>query len=74
MTATVPPQAGPPKGRFTAAFLARLLYEKYVLGLPPHRVAKALAAEGLEVTGGIFVRGAEGRARAAGTAGAGDRP
>jgi hypothetical protein len=29
------------KGRFTAAFLARLLYQKYVLGLPVHRIARA---------------------------------
>ena len=45
VTAPVPPKPIG-KGRFTAAFLARLLYEKYVLGLPLHRIAKALAAEG----------------------------
>jgi transposase len=42
------------KGRFTAAFLARLLYEKYVLGLPLHRIATALAAEGLEIAEGTL--------------------
>ncbi len=41
-----------PKGRFTASFLARLLYQKYVLGLPVHRIVKALAADGLEVAEG----------------------
>jgi transposase len=40
------------KGRFTAAFLARLLYQKYVLGLPVHRITRALAAEGLDVAQG----------------------
>jgi transposase len=40
------------KGRFTAAFLARLLYQKYVLGLPVHRIARALAADGLDVAEG----------------------
>jgi transposase len=42
------------KGRFTAAFLARLLYQKYVLGLPVHRIARALAAEGLDVAEGTL--------------------
>lgn len=41
-----------PKGRFTPSFLARLLYEKYVLGLPVHRIVRALAAEGLRVPEG----------------------
>jgi transposase len=41
-----------PKGRFTPSFLARLLYEKYVLGLPVHRIVRALAAEGLQVAEG----------------------
>ena len=41
-----------PKGRFTASFLARLLYEKYVLGLPVHRITRALAADGLAVAEG----------------------
>ncbi|HEU0128607.1 MAG TPA: transposase [Pseudonocardiaceae bacterium] len=40
------------KGRFTAAFLARLLYQKYVLGLPVHRITRALAADGLDVAQG----------------------
>jgi transposase len=40
------------KGRFTAAFLARLLYEKFVLGLPVHRIVRALAAAGLGVAEG----------------------
>jgi transposase len=40
------------KGRFTASFLARLLYQKYVLGLPVHRIVKALAADGLDVAEG----------------------
>jgi len=42
------------KGLFTAAFLARLLYYKYVLGLPVHRIVKALAAEGLDVAEGTL--------------------
>ena len=49
-TVTAPPAPNPiPKGRFTAGFLARLLYQKFVLGLPVHRIVKALAAEGLVV-------------------------
>ena len=40
------------KGRFTAAFLARLLYQKYVLGLPVHRIVRVLGAEGLDVAEG----------------------
>ena len=43
-----------PKGRFTAGFLARLLYQKYVLGLPVHRIARALAADGLDVAEGTI--------------------
>jgi transposase len=42
------------KGRFTAGFLARLLYQKYVLGLPVHRIARALAADGLDVAEGTL--------------------
>lgn len=53
VTAPVPPKPIG-KGRFTAAFLARLLSEKYVLGLPLHRIAKALAAEGLDVAEGTL--------------------
>ena len=51
--APVPPKPVP-KGRFTANFLARLLFDKYVLGLPLHRIAKALAAEGLDVAEGTL--------------------
>ena len=52
-----------PKGLFTAGFLARLAYEKHVLGLPVHRIAAALAADGFDVAAGHAVRGAEaGRA------------
>lgn len=40
------------KGRFTAGFLARLLYQKYVLGLPVQRIVRALAADGLDVAEG----------------------
>ena len=43
-----------PKGRFTPEFLARLLYNKYVLGLPLHRIARSLAAEGLDVAEGTL--------------------
>lgn len=53
VTAPVPPKPIP-KGRFTAGFLARLLYEKYVLGLPLHRIARALAAAGLGVAEGTL--------------------
>lgn len=49
--AAVPPNPVA-KGRFTAGFLARLLYQKYVLGLPVHRIARALAADGLDVAEG----------------------
>jgi transposase len=52
-TVIAPPAPNPiPKGRFTPSFLARLLYEKYVLGLPVHRIVRALAAEGLQVAQG----------------------
>jgi transposase len=51
--APVPPKPVP-KGRFTAGFLARLLYDKYVLGLPLHRIAMMLAAEGLDVAEGTL--------------------
>jgi transposase len=54
-TVTAPVVPKPvPKGRFTAAFLARLMFEKYVLGMPLHRTARALAAEGLEVPDGTL--------------------
>jgi hypothetical protein len=52
-TVTAPPAPNPvAKGRFTASFLARLLYEKFVLGLAVHRIVKALAADGLDVAEG----------------------
>jgi len=51
--APVPPRPVA-RGRFTASFLARLLYEKYVLGRPLHRIARALAADGLEVAEGTL--------------------
>jgi transposase len=38
------------KGRFTHGFLARLLYDKYVLGLALHRIVRGLAADGLDVS------------------------
>ena len=44
-----------PKGLFTAMFLARLAYEKYVLGRPLHRIIAALAADGLDVAEGTLV-------------------
>jgi transposase len=40
------------KSRFTAGFLARLLYDRYVLGLPVHRIVRSLAACGLDVAEG----------------------
>lgn len=42
------------KGRFTTGFLARLLVEKFVLGRPAHRIAAALAMEGLDVAEGTL--------------------
>jgi transposase len=53
VTAPVPPKPVP-KGRFTAGFLARLLYEKYVLGLPLHRIAWSLSAAGFDVAEGTL--------------------
>ncbi len=44
-----------PKGRFTAAFLARLLVDKCVLGRPLHRIAAALGHDGLDVADGTLV-------------------
>jgi transposase len=41
-----------PKGLYTAPFLARTLYHKYVLGLPVHRIIAMLEAEGASVAGG----------------------
>lgn len=42
------------KGRFTTGFLARLIVEKFVLGRPTHRIAAALAMEGLDVAEGTL--------------------
>jgi len=42
------------KGMFTAGFLARLLYDKYVRGLPVQRIARGLAAEGFDVAEGTL--------------------
>jgi transposase len=44
-----------PKGLFTAGFLARLAYEKHVLGRPVHRIVQALAADGFDVASGTLV-------------------
>ena len=52
-TVTAPPAPNPvPKGRLTHHFLARLLFFKYVLGLPVHRIVRSLAAEGLAMAAG----------------------
>ncbi len=54
-TICAPPAAKPvPKGMFTAGFLARLAYEKYVLGRPVHRIVMALAADGFDVASGTL--------------------
>jgi transposase len=54
-TVCAPAAARPvPKGLFTAGFLARLAYEKHVLGRPVHRIVQALAADGLEVAAGTL--------------------
>ena len=42
------------KGRFTSGFLARLLVEKFVLGRPTHRIAAALAHDGLDLADGTL--------------------
>jgi hypothetical protein len=42
------------KGRFTTRFLARLLVEKFVLGRPTHRIAAALAHDGLDLADGTL--------------------
>jgi transposase len=44
-----------PKGLFTAGFLARLAYEKHVLGRPVHRIVQALAADGFDVASGTLI-------------------
>ena len=42
------------KGRFTCGFLARLLVEKFVHGRPTHRIAAALAHDGLDLADGTL--------------------
>ena len=55
VTVCAPPPAKPvPKGLFTAGFLARLAYEKHVLGRPVHRIVQALAADGFDVAAGTL--------------------
>jgi transposase len=54
-TVTAPPAPNPvAKGLFTAGFLARLMYHKYVLGMPVHRIVRLLDAEGLQVSEGTL--------------------
>ena len=54
-TVCAPPAPRPvPKGLFTAGFLARLAYEKHVLGRPVHRIVQALAADGFGVAPGTL--------------------
>ena len=54
-TICAPPAPRPvPKGLFTAGFLARLAYEKHVLGRPVHRIVQALAADGFDVAPGTL--------------------
>jgi len=54
-TICAPPAPRPvPKGLFTAGFLARLAYEKHVLGRPVHRIVAALAADGFDVAAGTL--------------------
>jgi transposase len=43
-----------PKGRFTVGFGARLVFEKYVLGLPVYRIVRSLGAQGLDVSQGTL--------------------
>lgn len=42
------------KGRLSTGFLARLLVEKFVLGRPAHRIAAALAHDGLDLAEGTL--------------------
>jgi len=49
------PQKPIRKGLFTSQFLARLIFEKYVLGRPLERIVTALRAEGLEIAKGSLV-------------------
>ncbi len=52
VAAAVPKAIG--KGRFTSGVLARWLCEKFVLGRPAHRIAAALAHDGLGVAEGTL--------------------
>jgi transposase len=52
VTPPVPKAIG--KGRFTSGFLTRLLVEKFVLGRPTHRIAAALAHDGLDLAEGTL--------------------
>src|SRR5450755_341913 len=61
------------KGLFTAGFLARLAYEKHVLGRPVHRIVQALAADGLRRGAGRLMRSAEAGRAADRAVGGGDR-
>jgi transposase len=49
------PQKPIRKGLFTSQFLARLVFEKYVLARPLERIIIALRAEGLEIAKGSLV-------------------
>jgi transposase len=53
VTAPPPPNAIP-KGLLAVGFLARLLFFKYSLGMPLHRIARSLAAEGLVMSEGTL--------------------
>src|SRR4030095_1826463 len=54
-TVPAPPAPEPvAKGMFTAGFLARLLYDKYVRGLPVQRITRGLAADGFDVAEGTL--------------------
>jgi transposase len=53
--AAPPPPRPIPKGRFTAGFVARLLCDKYALGLPLHRIVVGLSHDGVGVAEGTLV-------------------
>lgn len=57
-----------PQGRFTSEFLARLLYEKYVLGLPVHRDRAVFGRRAPAGVRGHPVWGTEGGRQPAATA------
>ena len=59
-TVCAPPAPRPvPKGLFTAEFLARLAYEKHVLGRPVHRIVAGAGRRRVRRGAGHAVRGAE---------------